>query len=76
MAVRIHIAKHKVSHPPEACENALVPKVGPRDCWKSDMIHDRQRQEEAEVGAAGETYTLEGTEPQTPRAKKKTLVTT
>lgn len=67
MAVRVHIAKHKGS-PPEACESALVPRVGPRDCWKSEMIHDRQRQEETEIGAGGETYALEGIESQTSGA--------
>lgn len=56
--------------PPEACENALVPKVGPQDGWKSDMIHDRQRQEGAEMGAGGETNALEGIESQIPGAKE------
>lgn len=34
----------------EACESALVPKVGPRDYWGADMIHERQREEVAEMG--------------------------
>lgn len=33
-----------------ACESALLPKVGPRDCWGSDMIHERQGEEVAEMG--------------------------
>lgn len=32
------------------------------------MIHDRQRQEETEEGAGGETYALEGIESQTSGA--------
>lgn len=35
---------------PEACESALVPKVGPRDYWGSDTSHERQREEVAEMG--------------------------
>lgn len=55
--------------PPEACESALVPKVGPRDFWGSDMIHRRQSEEVAEIGLRGETQAVEGIEPQSPEAK-------
>lgn len=55
--------------PSEACENALVPKVGPRDCWRSDMIHERQ-EEVAEMRVAGKTQALEGIESQTPGPKE------
>lgn len=40
--------------PPETSESALLPKVGPRDCWGSDMTHERQR-EVAEMGVGSET---------------------
>lgn len=56
--------------PPEACESALVPKVGPRDFWGSGMIHRRQSEEVAEIGLGGETQALERIESQSPGAKE------
>lgn len=56
--------------PPGACKSALLPKVGPRDCWRSDMIHETQREEVAEMGVGSETQALEGIESQVPGAKE------
>lgn len=46
---------------PVARESALVFHVGPRDFWESDMIHERQRENMAEMGVGGKVWALQET---------------
>lgn len=58
-----------------AWESALVVHVGPRDFWESDMIHERQREDMAGIGVAGELWALEGMSSQSPGAKRNLDIT-
>lgn len=58
-----------------ARESALVFHVGPRDFWESDMIHERQRENMAEMGVGGEVWALQETSSESPRAKENLDIT-